>query len=163
MKTILSILCVAVLATVPMSAQVQTNKQKKTTVKKVRVTDNNQISTKVVEDVNADIDVIEVEGTDELNQKVNVVKKNADQTSVVGGEDMENVENKLKVAEKMKAQETALQQSKKMQMEKAEKERLALEKMKKQMMEDMKKRRMELEKRPKGIVKLRDPDGDGIN
>lgn len=163
MKTILSILCVAILATAPMNAQVQTDKQKKTTVKKVRVTDNNQISTKVVEDVDAEIDVIAVEGTDELNQKVNVIKKNADKTSVVGGDDVENVENKIKVAAKMKAQQTELERSKQMQMEKAEKERLALEKMKQQMMEDMKKRRMELEKRPKGIVKLRDPDGDGIN
>ncbi|HBR54326.1 MAG TPA: hypothetical protein DEA82_09125, partial [Flavobacteriaceae bacterium] len=129
MKTTINLIAVALLATVTMSAQVQKDVQKKTTTKKVRVTDDNQITTKVIEDTDAEIDVIEVEGNDELNQQAKVIKKDDKTSAVVANENVENSKNKMMVAQKQKAQQMELEQSKKMMMEKAEQERMALEKM----------------------------------
>ena len=164
MKTTINLIAVALLATVTMSAQVQKDVQKKTTTKKVRVTDDNQITTKVIEDTDAEIDVIEVEGNDELNQQAKVIKKDDKTSAVVANENVENSKNKMMVAQKQKAQQMELEQSKKMMMEKAEQERMALEKMKKERMTELERRRNELMERPKGMAKLKkDPDGDGIN
>ncbi|HIB48033.1 MAG TPA: hypothetical protein EYN07_05515 [Flavobacteriaceae bacterium] len=164
MKTTINLIAVALLATVTMSAQVQKDVQKKTTTKKVRVTDDNQITTKVIEDTDAEIDVIEVEGNDELNQQAKVIKKDDKTSAVVANENVENSKNKMMVAQKQKAQQMELEQSKKMMMEKAEQERMALEKMKKERMAELERRRKELMERPKGMAKLKkDPDGDGIN
>ena len=164
MKTILSILCIALLSTVTVNAQVQKDVQKKTTTKKVRVSDNNQITTKTVEDVNSEIDVIEVNDNNMEDQAKKVTKMNADKIEVIGETNSENVANKMEVAQKLKAQQMNLEKSKQMQMEAAQKEKMALEANKKKMMEELEKRRMELEARPKGMSKLKkDPDGDGIN
>jgi|TARA_R110000751_G_scaffold217380_1_gene320408 fibronectin type 3 domain-containing protein len=164
MKTTINLIAVALLATVTMSAQVQKDVQKKTTTKKVRVTDDNQITTKVIEDTDAEIDVIEVEGNDELNQQAKVIKKDDKTSAVVANENVENSKNKMMVAQKQKAQQMELEKSKKMMMEKAEQERMALEKMKKERMAELERRRKELMERPKGMAKLKkDPDGDGIN
>jgi len=164
MKTILSILCVALLSTVAMNAQVQKDVQKKTTIKKVRVTDDKQVTTKVVEDTDAEIDVIEVENNDMQDQAKKIKKLDADKTEVVNSNTSENASNKMLVAERMKAQEMELEKSKKMQLEAAEKEKMAIEANKKKMMEELELRRKELQSRPKGMSKLKkDPDGDGIN
>ena len=164
MKTTINLIAVALLATVTMSAQVQKDVQKKTTTKKVRVTDDNQITTKVIEDTDAEIDVIEVEGNDELNQQAKVIKKDDKTSAVVANENVENSKNKMMVAQKQKAQQMELEKSKKMMMEKAEQERMALEKMKKERMAELERRRKELMERPKGMAKLKkDPDGDGVN
>ncbi len=164
MKTTINLIAVALLATVTMSAQVQKDVQKKTTTKKVRVTDDNQITTKVIEDTDAEIDVIEVEGNDELNQQAKVIKKDDKTSAVVANDNVENSKNKMMVAQKQKAKQMELEKSKKMMMEKAEQERMALEKMKKERMAELERRRKELMERPKGMAKLKkDPDGDGIN
>lgn len=164
MKTILTLLCVALLSTAAMNAQVQKDVQKKTTIKKVRVTDNTQITTKTVEDIDTEVDLIEVDDTNMEDQAKKITKMNAGRSEVVDEVNADNVANKMEVAQKMKVQQMNLEKSKQMQMEKAREERMALEKMKKEMMEALEKRRAELEARPKGMVKLKkDPDGDGIN
>ncbi|WP_432410345.1 hypothetical protein [Rasiella sp. SM2506] len=164
MKTIVSLLCIALLSTVAVNAQVQKDVQKKTTTKKVRVTDNNQITTKTVEDIDSEIDVIMVDDNNMEDQAKKVTKLNADRTEVVGENNAENVTNKMEVAQKMKVQQMNLEKSKQMQMELAQKEKMALDAIKKKMMADLEKRRMELQARPKGMSKLKkDPDGDGIN
>ncbi|QIE58570.1 hypothetical protein G5B37_03045 [Rasiella rasia] len=163
MKNTISIIAIAMIASMSMNAQVQKDVQKKTTVKTVRVTDNNMISTKIIEDTDAEIDVIEVEGTDDLNQKAKVLKKDADKTEVIGGGDVENAKNKMMVANKKELQQKELEMSKKAMDLKAKKEKMALEQKKKEMMADLEKRRAALTKRPKGMAKLKkDPDGDGI-
>ncbi len=164
MKTILSLLCIAMLSTVTVNAQVQQDVQKKTTVKKVRVTDDKQITTKTVQDTNAEIDVIEVEDNNMQDQAAKVKKMDADKSEVVNSATSMNTANKELVMQKSQMQQMNLEKSKQMQMEAAEKERMALEANKKKMMEELEKRRMELQSRPKGMAKLKkDPDGDGIN
>jgi hypothetical protein len=164
MKTILYILCIAVFSTVGVNAQVQKDVQKKTTIKKVRITDNDKITTKTVEDVDSKIDIIEVDENNMEDQAKKVTKLNADRTEVVGEENADNVANKMKVAQQMKAQQNALEKSRQMQLEQAEKEKMVLEQKKKEMMAELEKRRAELQSRPKGMAKLKkDPDGDGVN
>ncbi len=154
MKTILSILCVVLLSTVTVNAQVQKNVQKKTTTKKVRVTDDKQVTTQTVEDTDAQIDVINVEDNEMEDQAKKVTKMNADMTEVVNSDTSMNTENKMLVDQKMKTQQMNLEKSKQMQMELAEKERKALEANKKKMMEELEKRRMELQIAPKRYGKI---------
>lgn len=164
MKTILSLLCVALLSTVAVNAQVQKDVQKKTTTKKVRVTDDKQVTTKVVEDTDSQVDVIQVADNNMEDQATKVTKLDADKSEVVNSDTSMNTKNKMLVAQKVKMQQTNLEKSKQMQMELAEKEKMAIEANKKKMMEELEKRRMELQARPKGMAKLKkDPDGDGIN
>ncbi|MAZ72845.1 MAG: hypothetical protein CMC70_06830 [Flavobacteriaceae bacterium] len=152
------------MSTVALQAQVQKDVQKKTTVKKVRVTDDKEVTTKTVEDVDAEVDVIQVENNNMEDQAKKVTTLDADKTKVIGENTDENSANKMIVAQKKRAQLTELERSKQMQMEKAEKERMALEQKKREMMAELEKRRMELQSRPKGMAKLKkDPDGDGIN
>ena len=164
MKTILGILTLAFLIAGSVQAQTQKDVQKKTTTKTVRVTDDSQITTKTIEDTDEEIDVIEVKGTDDLNQKASVVKKNADTSKLVGDTNTENSENKKMVATKKEVQLMELEASKKAMELQAQKEKLLLEQKKKAMMEELAKRRAALMKRPKGMAKLqKDPDGDVIN
>lgn len=164
MKTIVSLLCVALLSTVALNAQVQKDVQKKTTVKKVRVTNDKEITTKVIEDTDAEVDLIQVEDNDMEDQAKTVKKLDADKVEVVNSSTSANASNQMKVAEKIQGQQMDLEKSKQMQKEAALKEKMAIEANKKKMMEELKKRRMELEARPKGMSKLKkDPDGDGIN
>ncbi|RDK85378.1 hypothetical protein [Marinirhabdus gelatinilytica] len=163
MKNTISFLCVAVLFSATLTAQVQKDVQKKTTVKKVRVTDDENVTTKVVEDVDAEIDVIEVEGNDMQDQAKKVKKLDADRTQVVQSTTDENAANKMVVKQKKQAQQMDLEKSKEMMAQRAREEKMAMEQKKKEMMAELEKRRKELESRPKGMAKLKkDPDGDGI-
>ena len=164
MKNTISFLCVAVLFSATLTAQVQKDVQKKTTVKKVRVTDDENVTTKVVEDVDAEIDVIEVEGNDMQDQAKKVKKLDADRTQVVQSTTDENAANKMVVKQKKQAQQMDLEKSKEMMAQRAREEKMAMEQKKKEMMAELEKRRKELESRPKGMAKLKkDPDGDGIH
>ena len=108
----------------------------------------------VYRDTDEEIDVIEVENNNLEDQAKKVKKIGADRTEVVGESTAENASNKMKVAQKMKAQQSELERSKQMQLEKAEKERMALEEMKKKRMAELEKRKQELQSRPKGMAKL---------
>jgi hypothetical protein len=164
MKTILSLLCVALLSTVAVNAQVQKDVRTITTVKKVRETNDKKITTKVVQDVNSEVDLIEVEDNNMEDQAKKVNKLDADKTEVITSNTSENTSNKMIVAQKMKAQQAELENSKQMQMEAAKKEKMAIEANKKKMMEELEKRKMELQSRPKGMTKLKKKsDNDGIN
>lgn len=164
MKTILSLLCAALLSTVAVNAQVKKDVQKITTVKKVRTTNDKNVTTKVVQDVNSKIDVIEVEGNNMQDQAKKVKKLDAAKREVIKSNSSENVSNKMIVAEKKKAQQVELKNSRQTQMGEAKKEKEAIDANKKKTMEELEKRKMELQARPKGMTKLKkNSDNNGNN
>ncbi|MAP54839.1 hypothetical protein [Altibacter sp.] len=155
MKKLMGLLCVLALGTYTLQAQENKDVQQKTIVKKVTMTDNDKVVTKVVEETKADIDVIEVEENGELNQEAKVVTKNADKTAVVAEANEENTSNKAMVAVKKKSLENDMEASKKAELEKAEAEKAALEAKKKELEAQMLENRKKLENRPKGMAKLK--------
>ncbi|MCW8980552.1 MAG: hypothetical protein OQJ83_04125 [Altibacter sp.] len=155
MKKLMGILCLLAMGTFTMQAQENKDIQQKTIVKKVTMTDNDKVVTKVVEETKADIDVIEVEENGAVNQEAKVITKNADKTAVVAEANEENTTNKAMVAVKKKTLENDLEASKKAEFEKAEAEKAALAAKKKELEAQMLENRKKLESRPKGMAKLK--------
>jgi len=155
MKKLMGILCVLAMGTFTMQAQENKDIQQKTIVKKVTMTDNDKVVTKVVEETKADIDVIEVEENGAVNQEAKVITKNADKTAVVAEDNEENTTNKAMVAVKKKTLENDLEASKKAEFEKAEAEKAALAAKKKELEAQMLENRKKLESRPNGMAKLK--------
>lgn len=158
MKQIASIITVALLCASSVIAQENKDIQEKTTVKKVTMRNDDKVTTQVIEETDAELEIIEVEGNDDLDQESTVVTKNLDKKEKVMDSNVENTANKLIVAAKKQIAKEQMKASKQAEMERAAKEKMIMEQNKAKMMAELEARREALESRPKGMAKLKKKD-----
>jgi len=155
MKQITSILAISLFSVGSIFAQIHTDVQEVTTVKKVTMRDNEQITTQVMEETDADMEVISVKGNNEINQSATVVTTNLNKTEKTMDSNVDNAANKVIVAQKQAMLKKEMEASKLAEMEKAAKEKMILEQNKAKLQAELDARKKALESRPKGMSKLK--------
>jgi len=162
MKNLIMTIAAIALTAFTVQAQVNTDVNEKTTVKKV-TEKGTTVKTKVTKNTKTAKDVLKVEGDDKQDQKAMRITDLDENNEVIENAEMIDPENSARMMANEKRKEMQLQESIDMQMEAAKKEKQMLMDKKMQMEQEMMERRNMLMKRPEGMSKLnKDIDGDGI-
>jgi len=158
MKQIASILAISLFSVGSIIAQESRDVQETTTVKKVTMRNNEKVTTQVIKETDADMEVVKVDGSDEVNQNVTIVTENLDSKKKVIDSNTDNTANKALVAKKQALRKKEMEASKLAEKEKAAKEKLLLEQNKAKLQAEVDARKKSLESRPKGMRKLKKKD-----